>query len=670
MEERKVRDDKIQAHLSQILSPEGLKTEGEFESLCMYFHDDDINTVYKSLTRRGDSQSIHWLVRYLVSVERPSGFEKLFLLLQSENEFIREEATSGITKIAIGTRIELLIRMLDLRWERQISVAAEQLGKLRISKAVIPMLEVLERKRENENISMSIVRALGNIGDRQSFIALERLAGTAEGNILEEVLLSLGKLTRTPQPLYLKRYLSSKNIRIREITYHAMAMLQSRRGEYYLARGLSSEDDEALKINILSWINTIKTRRLFWPIFDLALNDSSLEVNMMAQSAIKRAKSANTLRYLIREEPRSAGRAKSLVLRLLTDYRRTSSIVKIFERNYSNSSEKLVKLIAVESLGQIRDKSAIPFLMKIVKEQNEYSLVASISLSYLTDDTQWETVAEILSLDEIAMSGAIQIFLRLILRLPADYPLPEVIERHIERLTASNSPHIRYLAVRCSARARGADIANRLFSEAQSERSLAVRMSYIRSLVQILQNNSGTLIELLSQSARAGRMDSFYHKLFKDVAGRQVDFDKIVKKLLELIVEAKQRPTQRSVFYIGRLMVFLKIKAEGEKASFLDYLVHKSASDSERQILMRILNTTDIYQFGGLSIDFMAGQYKDASSETKVEYLNFFKRMSVRNRMIEDVVFDDLHREDDDLVKKRIDEVVSRWIWEGKEGMA
>jgi len=83
--------------------------------------------------------------------------------------------------------------------------------------------------------------------------------------------------------------------------------------------------------------------------------------------------------------------------------------------------------------------------------------------------------------------------------------------------------------------------------------------------------------------------------------------------------------------------------------------------------MMRVINATDIHQFHGLDIDFMAAQYKNAPVEAKIEYLNFFKRMSVKSKPIEDVVFEGLRTEKSGLIIKKISNIISSWMEESKE---
>ena len=125
-----VREKNIQSLLLMVLDPKGANVEAAFESLCLYFRDGDIDFIYKALTERGDNQSAYWLVNYLVAVERPYGFNKLFSLAADRKEFIRQHASAGISRIDPSYRIELLEKMLDFVWEKQVSFAAHQSNTL------------------------------------------------------------------------------------------------------------------------------------------------------------------------------------------------------------------------------------------------------------------------------------------------------------------------------------------------------------------------------------------------------------------------------------------------------------------------------------------------------------------------------------------------------------
>ena len=662
MGERDVRNQNIEKLLTHLTRPEGIRVEEALESLCMYFRPHDIGLIYNTLSERGDTQSIYWLVRYLVSIERVAGFEKLFQLADSDKEFIRDSADNGIAKMNKTARVKLSFKMLDMKWVDQVCFAIEELGKLTVANAIVPIFEVLKKHDMHEDVYVSVVRALGHIGGRRAFNFLEQTANNEHGQVQEEAITSLRRLIRTFRPVSFKRYLSSDNPGIREIAYRIAASSLKRRGEHCLAQGLRNEWDETTKIRILSWVRSVRTRSLFQSVFGMALNDSSAKVNMMAYSVLKRIRSKAVLKHIIRQEAISTGKAKILLLRFLSGYSASSTVTDIFIKNYKSREEDLVRLISVESLGRMNNKKAMMFLGRIVRQKDIYSYAAAIALSQMIDGTQWDIIDEMLSLDEKTSSGVIQVFLRLIINLPFDHKIPDMIKDDIEKLTIVGSPQTRYLAVRCSVRSAKKGTVKQLLRGSRDDSSLNVKGAYIKSLLEMLQYNPMYLLELLEEFTKDGRIYTLCYRLFREVQNTQEDFVKIATKILNLLCEIDAEDSPDKMFYTGRLMVFLRVMATKNKAFFLEYLEWVIPDDTRRWYIMRVINATDIHQFRGISVDFMAEQYSTADARTKVEYLKFFKQMCVYSKVIEKEVFDDLAVEEDEEVCKWINVAVSDWM--------
>lgn len=662
MDGQNIRDGELKRIMTELLSPEVLVMEEAFQSLCLYFHDGDIDAVYRTLLERGDSQSVYWLVRYLVGVERPRGFQMLVELAKGDNEFIRDEARGGIAKVEAGARVELLFSLLDSEWEKQVVFAVGQLGQLRVAKAVIPLTELMEKHPDSDMIAIGAVHALGRIGTREAFIALERIAARARDKVLDEVLLVLGRLSRSFNLHHIEQYASSENQAVREVAYQAAAKGFAAQGERYIVQGLERETDEALKLKILLWIRTVRSRRLFRTVFRLAAGDRSNKVRMMAHTVITRAQSPRMMRFLVRQERESAAEEKALALRFLAGYGGVPAVREIFIANYNRRSDNAMRLIAIECLGQHKDKKAIPFLLKIIKERNPYSYAAAISLCYLIDAAEWNTVSNLLAMDEMLEPQVIQIFLRFILRLPAAYDLPDDIRRHIVRLTAAGSPYVRYLAVRCYPKAGVADIVARLMNGVRRDPSSMVRKAYIKSLTQVLDRQEEAVAKLLAETTHRRSVPPPYGRLIRRVAMSQEGFCDVLRQILIILSLEFAGENMKRTSYAGRLMVLLKAMAERHKAFFLKYLKDNAKDNNERWTMMRVVNDTDIHLFGGISVDFMAGQYRRAGAVLKMEYLTFFRRMCAVSEAIEQAVFDDLSGEVDEDVRKGIGTVIAGWI--------
>ena len=667
MEERRIREEKIKKVLTELLASSGLRSEELFQSLCLYLQESDIDFISRAFTRQADSESVYWLVRYLVNIERPLGFEKLFELAASDSDFVREEAVSGIAGINESARAGLFLKMLNFPWEREICSAVKGLGRLGLPKAVIPLLNTMAKYRKNETITRAVVRALGNIRERRSFLVLESLLATSSGKLRKDVLLSLDRLTRLFYPSRIKNYLYSDDVKVREIAYRAASRLLKRKGEIYLAEGIKREKEESAILLILTWTKSVRTRELFDAVFSLALSSPSHKVRIMAGSVLRKTKSSRVLGFFKDLEPRASGRAKALILYFMADYGTRAGISEILTRNYNSSKDNFVRLIALESFGRFKSRDVIGFLKGVITDGNDFSYAASVSLAAIVDGRDWDVIAEMLSLKTEGAPAVIQVFLHLIHRLRAEHALPENINGLVIRLMDSPFRHIRYLAARCFAKIKVEGNVVRIVRGAQNDPSPIVRSAYMRSLVSVLSREPDELAQLLTGCALRCEIYPPYYGLFTRIETSQEGFEKIIGKLLKLTNDYIRKPPPKSQMYAARLMTLLKIQAMKQRSYFLNYLAAKDMSDMERWIMMRVINATDIHEFKGLDIDFMAGQYRTASPEAKLEYLNFFRKIYFRTRRIEEAVFQDLEKEKNNFIRKKIGEIVSSWITEAEK---
>lgn len=663
MEELSIRQTAIESLIQQLLASESLEAEEFFDSLTRYLSDRDIEKIYQIFKSKADTQSIYWLIRYLVAIERHLGLEKLFELSQDENELIRNMATSAITKINLESRIDILIRLLDSPRKDQVIFSAEKLGRARAPKAVIPLLGILDKYIDDEEAATTILKALGLIKDMRAFLSLEHIAGKTKGKIQEEAFLSLSQLTAGKHPFYLKKYLSSENIKIREIAYHLLIRLESNWAESNLANGLKREEAEDLKINILTLIKSVKTYKLFKAIFDLAACcDSSSKLRMIAESAIRKTKSSRNLRWLIALDKKSSFREKTLVLRLLSEYQKNDEVLRIFCREFKKSKNNLIRLIAIESLGELGDKRAIGFLEDIINQQGEFSYAAAVSLANLINHSDGPLIKKMFEVKGQYEDLVSQAFLHFLLRLKEECEFLDSLEFLIEKLVASKSEHVRYLAIRLLSRIKNKDKIRQLIASVCLENELKVKKAFQRSIYTIIQKNPESLLDIVYWRQCQEKIMVPYYSIFRHLDLHREELKRIIKKILVLIFEHQPESQYKDSFFIGRLYVFLRIQAQRHRAGFLDYLHFEDSSDSEKKILLRVLNRTDIFYFYGLSVDFMAEQYLGASAETKLEYLEFFKNLSVRNPEVENSVFDSFWQEEDGKIRAKIESVIQVWL--------
>jgi HEAT repeat protein len=361
----------------------------------VYFSDDDIACVYELFTKRGDTQSYYWLVKYLVQIERPFGFEKLFSLFLQDNEAVRRIARQGIVKIAPDERYGLLLRMLDLKQEREVCFAAEELGVVGKIQAIPELLNLLEQS-DNEKIQVSVLRALGRLQDPRSLRALEKSVKNGSPRIQEEAIVSLYKFTSIPNHRFLKKCFESDSSRVLEVSYFTAARSRDRRIEPYLAQGLAKQSNTTLQFNILSSLRRIQTRPLYEMVCWLALDGVSSEVRMIAQSALRRSRSKRMLSWLLKDEKKMAGRQKVLILKLMADYTDEKKIFNIISKNAMTGREGQSRLLAIEILGTIAARESRNVLAKIITTGDEFSYAATIAYLNHVQPEDWPFINQIL----------------------------------------------------------------------------------------------------------------------------------------------------------------------------------------------------------------------------------------------------------------------------------
>ena len=116
-----------------------------------------------------------------------------------------------------------MIALLNSQWESQILFAAEQLGKVRASRAVSPLINALDAYTDAENICAVIIHSLGRIQDERAFSVLERYASSRTGILQEEALLALSRFSRGRyHRKYIARCIDSTDPRVREIAFSSV----------------------------------------------------------------------------------------------------------------------------------------------------------------------------------------------------------------------------------------------------------------------------------------------------------------------------------------------------------------------------------------------------------------------------------------------------------------
>ncbi|MDD5594840.1 MAG: hypothetical protein PHY94_01210 [Candidatus Omnitrophica bacterium] len=661
LDEQRIREEKIRDLLVKLSSANELVSQEAFNSICLYFFDRDIDIIYESLAYKADTQSIYWLIKYLVSVERPYGFEKILLLLDNENEAIREEAVLAVSKIDVDSRIELLVRMLSFKWEEVVCSSATALGELAVTKATLPLLELLEKSAGKEKVSIAIVRALGKIRDMRAFVVLERMVKETTGKLQEEALFALSKYTRKVSFKYLKKCLQSEDLGIKKIAYLAVIKFKPRGWENIISNGLLNETDQELKIRILSSLSVIDSSSLFRVIFNLACGQKSSILQTMAESVIRRLKSRRIFTWLLHLQKGSSAREEENFLKLISDYQEEGVVFSILKRYYLNSKENKFKLLSIECMGKIRDERAYHFLRDIIREKGPFSYSASLSLRGYINSARRELLNEMLLLDPKIYSLEIQVFLNFILSLPQENPLLPELEACVEKLLGSGIRQLRLLAVRCLERSGNKNSFLKLLDMITIEHDPLIRSSILKSLRFVLNKSPEHLEIILGRFFQEPHLFSATYMIFGSVSVSKESFDKLLEILFEYFRKNKGA-LEASRLDLAHLILLLKALSTKHKLFFVEHLREAKLNDDEYWMMMKVINLTDIHEASGLGFDFMAEQCRRGSKNTRAQYLSFFQKLPHPSRKIMLEVFSEFGAEENILAREKAEQAISSWL--------
>ncbi len=638
------------------------KSEAALKKLSFYFSDEDVSFVYEKLTEQKDAQGIYWLIKYLVQVERPCGFEKLLLLTQSDSALTRQEACDGISRIPNNYKTDILIRMLESGWVKEVCFAVDALGRLRKAKSLEPLLRLLEKNEDHEVIAVSVLKALGKMADKRSLPLLEYLSDEKSGDIQQEAISALSRFAQILPAKYLSRWLEFDSIKIKELMYLAMLRKTDKKTEMYIARGILNENNEGLKASILTSIRSITTKKFYDVVLRLAFYDASRKIRVLAQTVIKKAKRREHLKWLMHNRAKCPLELRADFYRLLVEFSHEKKVFNFYKRSFSKDKEKKLKLVAIECMGRLRNKRVMPFLLKLLKNNEEFYYAASISLSYQITPKHWKIVGESLSLDQKKRSLTIQVFLKFIDRLPKNYLLPDFIERIIENLINSESEHIRCLATRCLVKTTKADKLYLLLNLSRNDSSRNIRKSALSGLIEYLTDRPQDLMFLLSMGSNQPEFMPIVRYIFMNVSANESNFQQILKVLLILIKKENVKSNSDEDGYNARFMVVLRYHVLNQKSLFLYYLMASKWDDYELKVMMKVLNKTKMHELEGINVDFMAQLYESATIQTKKEFLLFFEKLFARSKTIEDIVFHSVAKEEDSQLQRQLNTTVKEWL--------
>jgi len=660
--EKHLREQQIRSFISCLFLSDTAENEKAFESLCLYFHDDDIVLIYDQLTHHRGMEGVYWLVRYLVAIQCPLGFEKLFYLLESGYETVREVVGSGIKKLPTGIQAEFLIPRLHSAQREAVYFAIFQLGELKIRLAVKFLLSLLKESAD-EQMQVVILEALAKIKDPRAFEPIEQMTYSARAKVSQAALLAMGAFASLQTTRVIKRCIVSNNIQVRKIAYLAVLRCGQEKTEDTIVQGLTQETDEQFKKDILVAVRAIKSYPLFAKILNIALEDRAVAIRRMAQSALRRVKSPQISGWIRQELRKREGRSQELLLRLLADYTQDVLIWRTFKEILDSNQGHVSKLIALDALSRVDSAATRQFLIGIIEQNNPFAYAAAISLSHILGRDPWSVIGDMLSLDIKEMSSIIQIFLNFLLCLPEGLSMPSEIEDHVKRLKTAENNAIRYLAVKCYMRTSQETKLEDYLRIVTTDNEGDVRKVALQEITRLLNEKPLGLITILSLGLRKIKFFASMSRIFKAVYVRDKEnLESILNCLLDWINYYQDHPQEGRLLDDVRLMSLVRNVIEKEQSLFFELFSEQPWTERNLQLLLKILNTTSLDKLKDMNVDFMAKQFHGVSKETKCEFLKFFANLPMRNPKIEEIIFESLTTEEDTVLRKEITSALKAWV--------
>ena len=341
---------------------------------------------------------------------------------------------------------------------------------------------------------------------------------------------------------------------------------------------------------------------------------------MVARSLFSRVKSAFILKWLIKHEAKAQGEGKALLLQFIAEYRDSRSAFNILKRRSLKHEENIIRLTALEALGISHDARALSFLMKQVKAGTSFSYAAAISVLKLIREDTLFVLDELMTIEHEESSSILQLCLKFITRLPDHCQMSETIITAITRLLKSEIKQVRYLAVRCSSRIQKEDLADILMGVYAGETDPVIRKGIVKCLIEYLRQHPEKKQRLLSICTAGRKFFAVASRIFRRLPISPATVDRDLSCFLSYIDGSGEQADT------ARIMVVLRNWIRRDIAVIVRSLQTGGWDDSEKRVLLQIVNSIGINEMHGLSPGFMAGQYLESSVETKREYLRFFKK--------------------------------------------
>ncbi|MBU0651023.1 hypothetical protein KKC59_03840, partial [bacterium] len=622
--------------------------------------ENEINYIFMRLSNTQDPEDIINLVKYLIKTNNPLSGLKLLELTDHKNSSVRKEACWGVCQLHPEIKISILIQMLSCKCEDQICFAIKKLHEINDKRCVIALIKTLKNNLNNEIISKPIIETLGSFKDLRAYKSLEKISLQPKSIIQETALASLTQYIPEASVKLCNKWLSSKNIKIREITYLSLMKTPHKKWEKIVTKHLKNEENTALKIKILSSIPDIKKYSLFKTLLNIILNETSSEAQLMAQAIFKRIKNKKILSWLLEKESHAKTKNQIVLIKLIDNYT-DSKLFKFYTKKIKYNYPLAIKLIAIEQIAKIKYHQKINYLLKLIKQNTTLSYAAVISLTNCITNLQKQIsiIHDILSLNPEKYPLVIQIILKFIFNINTTSKTPNNIEKNIIQLQNSSIKPIRYLAIRCMTKI---NIKNeqieQLIKLSIKENDTHLKQSAWDTLIQLTNKNPEYLFIILSTLKEN---PNYILKSIKNTEIPKDKFKNILKHFLNETIKLQNNFPEKTQI-INRYLVCIKHIILKQNSYIFSLLKNETFTKQEINLLLKIISSINPNKLQDIDLSFILEKYHISENETKKLFLITLKKIKFKDEKIEQTIFNALKTEDNTEIKKQLTDVIKGWM--------
>ncbi len=631
-----------------------------FASLCADLSDENVRHVSAALSQRRDTESLYWLVEFLVQVQTESALEKLMQMLGSENEVARLQARAGLEKVDPDLQLRFLISLLSSNEPDKILFAAPRLGQLGFKKAVPDLMTVLKQTQDEES-SAVILKALGKLRDPRAIPLLESFAFQGSPETQEQALAALFLLRPELPARFILKSLKAQNTRTRRFAYRALLKQQNTRWERVLAEKLPGEKNDALLHEILSSVRSIRRPELFKVIQRLAVESPSRETVMRATSLLTRLKTPQMLEWL-REGLRSDSPAlKILNIRLLGTPSFLRSCASDILELYRSEPDPKIRLTVLASFEGCDLPVVREFLWSTALAGGPFSMAAASALPEALNPGEWPRIEACFDAQSPASAALRRILLSALCRISNPGSIPDKLQAAIQNLLSSPDPRLRYDAVRAYGRFSASNKIQRLLVLSARDTETMVRKAAYDELRAILTRSPEKLSEILSTCFSVRELFRVASRLFRDISARDLATTRtLLSEIFEMIRKYEGFP--RKPMPIARLHVLIRNLALKERSLFVSAVALPEWTPEQKGLLIRAMNKIRLFEMEGLSEDFPKDEYAGAAPDIKKEILLFISRRTVCGEGLKSALYRAFETETIPEIRDLLEEVIAGWI--------